>query len=207
MASPARASGHPRSGRPRASSRETLAEAACELFLEQGYEATSIADISQRAGVSRSSFFNYFGSKSDVLWSGLDARIERIQESVGAGMPVADAMGAALSDFVPDALAVALVNARTMGADDELERDAAVRAARVARAVADRARGAGSDALRSEVEGAVVGGALIAALRIWAAEGPGTTSLLEVVTRALDVAGRGTAPAVGADGSARSPFA
>src|SRR5690606_27882845 len=64
-----------RAGRPRASSRETLAEAACELFLEKGYEATSIVDIAQRAGVSRSSFFNYFASKSDVLWSGLDARI------------------------------------------------------------------------------------------------------------------------------------
>ena len=35
----------PRAGRPKASSRETLAEAACELFLEQGFEATSIADI------------------------------------------------------------------------------------------------------------------------------------------------------------------
>ena len=51
-----------RAGRPRASSRETLAEAACELFLEQGYEATSVVDIAQRAGVSRSSFFNYFSS-------------------------------------------------------------------------------------------------------------------------------------------------
>jgi AcrR family transcriptional regulator len=50
----------PRAGRPKASSRETIAEAACELFLEQGYEQTSIADISTRAGVSRSSFFNYF---------------------------------------------------------------------------------------------------------------------------------------------------
>ncbi|MGB3376768.1 MAG: helix-turn-helix domain-containing protein, partial [Microbacterium sp.] len=64
-----------RAGRPRASSRETLAEAACELFLEQGYDDTSIVDITRRAGVSRSSFFNYFSSKSDVLWSGLDARI------------------------------------------------------------------------------------------------------------------------------------
>ena len=64
-----------RAGRPRASSRETLAEAACELFLEQGYEATSIADITTRAGVSRSSFFNYFASKSDILWSGLDERV------------------------------------------------------------------------------------------------------------------------------------
>ena len=65
-----------RAGRPKASSRETLAEAACELFLERGYDATSVADITQRAGVSRSSFFNYFSSKSDVLWSGLDARID-----------------------------------------------------------------------------------------------------------------------------------
>ena len=66
-----------RAGRPKASSRETLAEAACELFLERGYDATSVADITQRAGVSRSSFFNYFSSKSDVLWSGLDDRIGR----------------------------------------------------------------------------------------------------------------------------------
>ena len=65
--------------RPRASSRETLAEAACELFLEQGFEATSIADITTRAGVSRSSFFNYFASKSDILWSGLDERIADVR--------------------------------------------------------------------------------------------------------------------------------
>ncbi|HWU28147.1 MAG TPA: helix-turn-helix domain-containing protein, partial [Microbacterium sp.] len=73
-----------RAGRPRASSRETLAEAACELFLEQGYEATSVVDIAQRAGVSRSSFFNYFSSKSDVLWSGLDARIAAASVALAA---------------------------------------------------------------------------------------------------------------------------
>ena len=68
-----------RVGRPKASSRETLAEAACELFLEQGFEATSIADITSRAGVSRSSFFNYFASKSDVLWAGLDERLTSLE--------------------------------------------------------------------------------------------------------------------------------
>ena len=66
----------PRAGRPRASSRETLAEAACELFLERGYEATSIADIATRAGVSRSSFFNYFSSKGDILWAAFDERVD-----------------------------------------------------------------------------------------------------------------------------------
>ena len=36
------------------------------------------------AGVSRSSFFNYFSSKSDVLWSGLDERIAAATERLQA---------------------------------------------------------------------------------------------------------------------------
>ena len=44
-----------RPGRPKAISREMLAEAACELFLEQGYEQTSVSDIARRAGIARSS--------------------------------------------------------------------------------------------------------------------------------------------------------
>ncbi|WP_448059848.1 TetR/AcrR family transcriptional regulator [Cellulomonas hominis] len=61
-----------RSGRPPASSRAMLEEAASELFLERGYAATSVADITQRAGVSRSTFFNYVETKSDLLWSAFD---------------------------------------------------------------------------------------------------------------------------------------
>ncbi len=49
-----------------------LEEAASELFLERGYAATSVADITQRAGVSRSTFFNYVETKSDLLWSAFD---------------------------------------------------------------------------------------------------------------------------------------
>ena len=60
------------SGRPRASSRAMLAEAAAELFLEQTYAGTTIDQIAQRAGVSRNTFFNYFPAKSDVLWYEVD---------------------------------------------------------------------------------------------------------------------------------------
>ncbi len=77
----------PRSGRPRASSREVLSEAACELFLEQGYDATSVSDITRRAGVSRSSFFNYFSAKSDVLWSGYDEQADAAIERLREGQP------------------------------------------------------------------------------------------------------------------------
>ena len=113
-----------RSGRPKASSRETLAEAACELFLERGFDATSIADIATRAGVSRSSFFNYFASKSDILWSGLDARIAALEERLtsseraDAALDVRDAVASIAADFAPDSLALALVNPGAMRIED-----------------------------------------------------------------------------------------
>ncbi|RZI91726.1 MAG: TetR family transcriptional regulator, partial [Microbacterium sp.] len=99
------------SGRPRSSSRETLAEAACELFLERGYESTTVADIAGRAGVSRSSFFNYFSSKADILWSGLDERIAAAEARLAGGTGVRTALLAIGADFAPDSLALALVNA------------------------------------------------------------------------------------------------
>ncbi|HCS61672.1 MAG TPA: TetR family transcriptional regulator [Microbacterium sp.] len=172
----------PRAGRPRASSRETLAEAACELFLEQGYEATSIADITQRAGVSRSSFFNYFSSKSDVLWSGFDARIDGalIQlESLGTeagGEPVRDALAAIVVDFAPDPLALALRNANAMGLVTELERDSGLRHARLAAGVADAARRAGIGEIRADILGAAHAAAVLSSLRVWAEQGAGQAS-------------------------------
>ena len=106
-----------RAGRPRSSSRETLAEAACELFLERGYAATSVADITQRAGVSRSSFFNYFSSKSDVLWSGIDQRSAEAVDALShagsedLGGTVRGILVGVVEGFEPDPLALALPNA------------------------------------------------------------------------------------------------
>src|SRR5690625_7798635 len=76
----------PRSaGRPKAISREMLEEAACELFLERGYADTSVVDITQRAGVSRATFFNYVDSKSDLLWASGDDAIAGIARTLGYG--------------------------------------------------------------------------------------------------------------------------
>lgn len=175
----------PRAGRPRVSSRETLAEAACELFLEHGYAATSVADITRRAGVSRSSFFNYFDSKADVVWSGLDERIARFERDLAEGSDAASALRAIAKDFVPDALVLALVHAGAMHLDEELERDAAVRQAHIARAIAARLHADGVAALEAQVRGAAIGGAVLAAIRAWAVRGPGTVSLPSVLDQAL----------------------
>jgi AcrR family transcriptional regulator len=47
--------------------RAELANAAWELFGKKGYEATTVAEIAEAAGVSRRTFFRYYGSKEEVL--------------------------------------------------------------------------------------------------------------------------------------------
>ncbi|MEV5809025.1 TetR family transcriptional regulator [Streptomyces parvulus] len=48
--------------------REALVAAAFQLFLEHGYEQTTVDDIVALAGVGRRSFFRYFPSKEDVVF-------------------------------------------------------------------------------------------------------------------------------------------
>ncbi|WP_285601593.1 mycofactocin system transcriptional regulator [Kineosporia sp. NBRC 101731] len=74
--SPARS--EPRSGRPRATSRNALERIALELFTEHGFEATTVEQIADRAGVSRRTFFRYFDTKADVLWSEFDAEVQTL---------------------------------------------------------------------------------------------------------------------------------
>ncbi len=47
--------------------RQELHEAAVELFRQGGFAATSVDQIARRAGVSRSTFFRYFGSKEAIV--------------------------------------------------------------------------------------------------------------------------------------------
>jgi AcrR family transcriptional regulator len=46
---------------------ERIGEASLRLFVEQGYEHTTLEQISEAAGISRRTFFSYFKAKDDVL--------------------------------------------------------------------------------------------------------------------------------------------
>jgi len=176
-----------RAGRPRASSRETLADAACELFLERGYADTSVGDIAARAGVSRSSFFNYFASKADILWAGLDERIAAAASAleVPDAAPIGAALAGAFAGFAPDSLALAIVNAEAMDISAELAREASLRRARIAEAVAGRLVRDGVEPLRAEIAGAAYAAAVLSAASAWAHGGAGRSSLASLMARAL----------------------
>ncbi|MGI8721292.1 MAG: TetR/AcrR family transcriptional regulator [Geodermatophilaceae bacterium] len=51
----------------RTRTRERLSDAALNLFGAHGYDATTVAQIASRAGVTEMTFFRHFGSKADVL--------------------------------------------------------------------------------------------------------------------------------------------
>jgi AcrR family transcriptional regulator len=50
--------------------RERLVVAAVDLFTEQGYDATTVAQIAERAGVTKSTFFRHFADKRELLVAG-----------------------------------------------------------------------------------------------------------------------------------------
>ncbi|GAA4833570.1 TetR family transcriptional regulator [Saccharopolyspora rosea] len=71
-------SGRTADGRRRV--RSALALAAMDLFAEQGFEATTVDQIADAAGVGRRTFFRYFRSKEDVVFPGHDERLAEVVE-------------------------------------------------------------------------------------------------------------------------------
>lgn len=60
-------------GRWEPGAEQRLQQAALTLFLERGYEHVTVAEIAERAGLTRRTFFNYFADKREVFSSGADA--------------------------------------------------------------------------------------------------------------------------------------
>lgn len=58
-----------RRARKKRQTRELLVRTAFRLFKEQGYEQTTIAQISAEADIATKTFFNYFSGKEDVVFT------------------------------------------------------------------------------------------------------------------------------------------
>ena len=66
--------------------RGRLEQAAYELFLERGYEQTTVADISARAGLTERTFFRHYADKREVFFGGSDVLKDVLLESL-EGLP------------------------------------------------------------------------------------------------------------------------
>lgn len=59
-----------------------IADAAVRLFRTKGYDATTVADIADAAGVSVRTFFRYFPTKEDVVFAGHQRHLAALCEAV-----------------------------------------------------------------------------------------------------------------------------
>ena len=77
-----------------------LRTAAMELYVERGYEQTTVADIAERAGLTARTFFRHFADKREVLFAGSAELEERMVAALVGAPPAAspiDAVAAAVA--------------------------------------------------------------------------------------------------------------
>ncbi len=91
--------------RKKQQTRLTIVDVATRLFVEQGYQQTTLAQIAEEADLAPSTFFNYFATKVDIVFSMLDAVIDSAQRRLTErpdGEPATHAIVAWLTEELPD---------------------------------------------------------------------------------------------------------
>jgi AcrR family transcriptional regulator len=129
-----------------------LTEAAITLFREQGYENTTVAEIAERAGLTKRTFFRYFADKREVLFYGseeLTGLFTSAVASAPAGATALEAASAALDAVAPvfdERRAFSLVRQEIVAATPELQERELIKMSRLADAVAGALRERGVEA-------------------------------------------------------------
>ena len=86
---------------------DRLREAALALFLERGYENVTVADITDRAGLTRRTFSRYFADKRDVLFAGSERLPGVISQAVREADPALGPAEALLAGLAGTAVTLA----------------------------------------------------------------------------------------------------
>ena len=115
------------------------------LFQERGYEATTVAQIAERAGLTERTFFRYFRDKREVLFAGSPLLVDAMLDAVRACPDTADAQELvvaalhAAADFLPSR-EHARLRQFLLEAHDELMERELIKMARLSQAVATALR-------------------------------------------------------------------
>jgi len=91
-------------GAPEPGARDRVLDAAVELFAEQGYDGTSVAQVIDRAELTKGGFYHHFASKEALLYEVygdlISRQLEAMEEILARGEPPAATLRALILDLV-----------------------------------------------------------------------------------------------------------
>jgi AcrR family transcriptional regulator len=166
---------------------------AANLFEQNGFAATTMDDIAERAGISRKSLFVYFPSKADLIWHRSGPYVENLRKDLARqGEPLTSIVLAIRSGFnkVDRAESTLRSQARLHATDEDARALVETRGLAWRQAIEGRLTEDGADLLVAEMIGYGFWRAMWTALELWASEE--AESLDSVMARAM---GRMTAAA------------
>ncbi|MCM3886442.1 TetR/AcrR family transcriptional regulator [Frankia sp. R82] len=137
---------------------ERLVAAALDLFAERGYENTTVIEIAERAGLTKSTFFRHFADKREVLF-GADAMSGLLVDGIIAAPDTAtplDAVAHALDAigreaFTPDRREFGARRRAVIAANPELREREALKGRGLTASMIDALRRRGVPDLASRV--------------------------------------------------------
>jgi AcrR family transcriptional regulator len=84
--------------------KERVLTAAVELFASQGYDATSVAQVIERAGLTKGGFYHHFASKDALLYEVygdlITHQLQRMDEILARRLPPGETLRALIVDLV-----------------------------------------------------------------------------------------------------------
>jgi AcrR family transcriptional regulator len=154
--------------------RERLESAALDLFVDNGYEETTVAQIADRAGLNRATFFRHFADKREVLFGGEDVLAGLFADGIGAALPDATlteclqaAFAAADVAMTAQQRAKAAKRVLVVAANTELQERGLLKHARIARSINTALRERGADELTARLGAEVAMLAFTIAVERW----------------------------------------
>lgn len=152
---------------------ERLRGVALDLFLERGYDAVSVEEIAERAGLTRRTFSRHYADKRDVLFAGSERLPELVRRSIAGTDPGLAPFAAAVEGLSAVAAVLAGLAHRSadrrtvIAASAELRERERTKAAAVAEAVAGALAERGCDEARASLLGELGAVVLHTALDAW----------------------------------------
>jgi AcrR family transcriptional regulator len=178
-------------GRWEPNARGRLEQAAMELYIDRGFEQTTVAEIAQRAGLTERTFFRHFTDKREVLFAGASSLEELLVNSVAnapSSLTPIDAATAGLEAagaLIQERRAFSRQRQTIIAANAELQERELIKLASLSTALAEtlRKRGVGDTAASLTAEVAIA--VFKIAFERWISE-PTKQDLPQLIRSSLD---------------------